>query len=171
MKQLKDEANNRFVELRRGISGLQLEEFARSLDILEALIALVPEETRGEFVKLLETLSKETPSPERRGLDRRRALEIVEEVCRQEHPTKNGETQHESDRRVGERRQRDRRKHSRNSGKPWTLEQIETLQSLAERNVPIRRIAKKLGRTSTAILAKAKDIDLPLDPINRNGQL
>jgi hypothetical protein len=40
------------------------------------------------------------------------------------------------------------------------------LQTLVSQNVPVRRIGLKLGRTSAAILAKAKEIDLPLDPLN-----
>ena len=54
----------------------------------------------------------------------------------------------------------------RNSGKPWTAEQIATLQTLARLNVPVRRIGLKLGRSSAAVLAKAKEMHLPLDPLN-----
>ncbi|MBA4143409.1 MAG: hypothetical protein H0X43_10510 [Nitrosospira sp.] len=153
----------RIDELKRRISSLQLGESGRTHEILEALIALVPQETRGEFVGLLETLSKDAPDRERRGFDRRRALQIVEGVCRPEHFAREAaQSQHESDRRVGERRQRDRRKWARNSRKPWTDEQIQALQTMVEQHVPVRRIALKLGRTSTAVLAKAKEIKLAL---------
>jgi hypothetical protein len=116
---------------------------------------------------LLEALSEASPSGDRRSSDRRRALQIVREACRAEEPNHEfGQPQYEDDRRVGERRQLDRRKMPRNSGKPWTAEQIATLQTLARLNVPVRRIGLKLGRSSAAVLAKAKEMHLPLDPLN-----
>jgi len=127
----------------------------------------LPTETRAEFVELLEALSEASPSGDRRSSDRRRALQIVREACRAEEPAhESGQQQYGHDRRVGERRQLDRRKMARNSGKPWTAEQIATLQTLARLNVPVRRIGLKLGRSSAAVLAKAKEMHLPLDPLN-----
>jgi hypothetical protein len=155
------------IELRREISSLRLEEYTRSQGILETLVAALPADTRAEFVGLLETLSKSAPSRDRRSYDRRRALEIVKEICRPEDLIKHTVLPHyDPDRRIGERRQLDRRKAARNAGKPWTAEQIVALQTLVGQNVPVRRIGLKLGRTSAAILAKAKEINLPLDPLN-----
>ena len=167
MKDREDAVSQRIMELRQEISSLRLEEYRRSQDILEALVGALPTDTRAEFVELLEALSEASPSGERRSSDRRRALQIVKEVCRPEEPiNESGQPQYEHDRRVGERRQLDRRKMARNSGKPWTAEQIATLQTLVRLNVPVRRIGLKLGRSSAAILAKAKEMHLPLDPLN-----
>jgi hypothetical protein len=167
MKDREHPSSQRMIELRQEISSLRLEEYRRSQDILEALVAVLPADTRAEFVELLETLSKGSPSGDRRSFNRRRALEIVKEACRTEEPVKQtAQSHYEPDRRIGERRLLDRRKTPRNSGKPWTAAQLATLQALINQNVPVRRIGVKLGRTSAAILAKAKEIDLPLDPLN-----
>jgi hypothetical protein len=167
MKDREHQLSQRMIELRQEISSLRLEEYRRSQDILEALVAALPADTRAEFVELLEILSKRSPSGDRRSYDRRRALEIVKEICRPEDFVKQTVLSHyDPDRRIGERRQLDRRKTARNAGKPWTAEQLHALQTLVSQNVPVRRIGLKLGRTSAAILAKAKEIDLPLDPLN-----
>jgi hypothetical protein len=42
-----------------------------------------------------------------------------------------------------------------NSGKPWTPDDIETLQKLAAEGKPVRLIAKLMGRTSIGVQAKA----------------
>ena len=136
MKDREDAVSRRIMELRQEISNLRLEEYRRSQDILEALVGALPTDTRAEFVELLEALSEASPSGDRRSSDRRRALQIVKEVCRAEELiNEHGEPQYEHDRRVGERRQLDRRKIARNSGKPWTSEQIATLQTLVRLNV------------------------------------
>jgi hypothetical protein len=167
MKDREHPLSPRMIELRREISSPRLEEYRRSQDILEALIAALPADTRTEFVELLETLSRASPSGDRRSYDRRRALEIVKEVCRPEDLImQTAQSHYEPDRRMAERRQLDRRKTARNAGKPWTAEQLAALQTLVSQNVPVRRIGLKLGRTSAAILAKAKELDLPLDPLN-----
>jgi hypothetical protein len=167
MKDREHQLSQRMIELRQEISSLRLEEYRRSQDILEALVAALPADTRAEFVELLETLSNRSPAGDRRSYDRRRALEIVKEICRPEELIKQTAlSDYDPDRRIGERRQLDRRKTARNAGKPWTAEQLDALQTLVSQNVPVRRIGLKLGRTSAAILAKAKEIDLPLDPLN-----
>lgn len=167
MKDRVDPLSQRMIELRQEISSPRLEEYRRSQDILQALVAALPADTRAEFFELLETLSKAPPSGDRRSYDRRRALEIVKEVCRPEELVmQTAQPHYEPDRRTGERRQLERRKTARNAGKPWTPEQLAALQTLVNQNVPVRRIGLKLGRTSAAILAKAKEIDLPLDPLN-----
>lgn len=147
----------------------ELKELRRSHLKLQALIALIPSERRAELVELLEALVKDGESGEGNQeiarLDRgRRILQIVSEAGRT--AISGGETiQYEPERRMGERRKGDRRQPLNNIGKPWTPEQIETLRNLAIQNTPIRRIALKLGRTSTAIQLKAKEIDLPLSLI------
>jgi hypothetical protein len=166
MKDKEHNAIQRMIELRQEISNLRLEEYRRSQDILEALVAVLPGNTRAELVKLLETLSEAPQSGDRRSFDRRRALEIVKEICRAEDPINEAvQPENASDRRVAERRQLDRRKTARNAGKPWTPAQLTMLQALVSQSVPVRRIGNKLGRTSAAILAKAKEMDLPLDPL------
>ena len=123
MKDREDAVSQRIMELRQEISSLRLEEYRRSQDILEALVPALPTETRAEFVELLEALSEASPSGDRRSSHHRCALQIVREACRAEAPNHEfGQPQYEDDRRVGERRQLDRRKMPRNSGKPWTAE-------------------------------------------------
>lgn len=145
-----------------------LEEFQRSHHILEALIALLPSNTRKELVNLLQTLSEGNVSQELSDSMRRRALEIVSGICKpnpaqEQIPAETVPREHQK--RLGERRQRDRRLQPVNSGKPWTTQQEQILRKLAEQNTPIRRIALRLGRTSTAIQTKAREINLPLNPI------
>ena len=168
MKDREDAVSQRIMELRQEISSLRLEEYRRSQDILEALVGALPTDTRAEFVELLEALSEASPSGDRRSSDRRRALQIVKRSLQggRARPMNPGSRSMKHDRRVGERRQLDRRKMARNSGKPWTAEQIATLQTLVRLNVPVRRIGLKLGRSSAAVLAKAKEMHLPLDPLN-----
>ncbi len=165
MKQKKGKVSDNVLPLDQKNSSVELEELRHSHSILQTLIALVPAGTRGEFAGLLQSLAKNGNSPAS-DPDRRRALRIVEEVCRQEHPDREI-TRHETERRVGERRKGDRREQQPNNyGRPWTLEQIQILETLASQNTPIRRIALKLGRTSTAVQSKAKEIDLPLKLIS-----
>jgi hypothetical protein len=127
----------------------------------------MPVESRAEFVELLKALVKDEESSEASqafaGFDRR-ILQIVSGAHRRS--VSNSQTMLcEPERRMGERRQGDRRQPVNNTGKPWTPEQIETLRALVAQNTPIRRIALKLGRTSTAIQLKAKEIDVPLSLI------
>ncbi|HEY6043875.1 MAG TPA: hypothetical protein VIU43_03155 [Nitrosospira sp.] len=166
MKQKTDSISSNVILLDSKNSGVELEELRRSHSVLQSLIALIPSDTRSEFVELLESLAHNERSLKVPNPERRRALQIVEEVCRQEHPDREV-ARHEMERRVGERRKADRRQRQPNNyGRPWTQEQIQTLQVLARQNTPIRRIALKLGRTSTAIQSKAKEMDLPLKLIS-----
>ncbi len=165
MERKKDKASDNIIPLKQKTPSIELEELRQSHSILQALIALMPSETRGEFVELLESLARSDKSAGSHP-DRRRALQIVEEICRQEYPDREM-ARHEPERRAGERRRGDRRQQSPNNyGRPWTPEQIQTLQVLARQNTPIRRIALKLGRTSTAIQSKARELDLPLKLIS-----
>src|SRR5574340_841744 len=165
MHNRKDKAPDLVVALEPEDASPGLEELRQSHSVLQSLIALVPAGSRGEFTGLLQSLADDSNSPAS-GSDRRRALQIVEEICRQEYPARNV-ARHEPERRMGERRQGDRRQQPLNNyGRPWTQEQIQTLENLIRQNTPIRRIALKLGRTSTAIQSKAKEIDLPLKLIS-----
>lgn len=56
----------------------------------------------------------------------------------------------------------------RNSGKPWTSEDINNLKQLAKENTPTRVIGLKLGRTEDSIYAKASKEDVPLKPTNQS---
>lgn len=69
---------------------------------------------------------------------------------------------HEPERRTGQRRgTSDRRKEYHNFGTPWTEEQVKLLMSLLSQEVPLRRLAQILGRTSSAVETKAKQINDP----------
>jgi len=56
---------------------------------------------------------------------------------------------------------------TRNSGKPWSTEDIGMLKALAKGNTPTGVITIKLGRTENAIRAKASDLNLSLKPTNK----
>ncbi|HVW65112.1 MAG TPA: hypothetical protein VHB01_08855 [Nitrosospira sp.] len=72
---------------------------------------------------------------------------------------KNDTAHHEPERRVGDRRRlSDRRKDYRNYGTPWTEEQIQLLKSLISQEIPLRRLAQILGRTSSAVDTKVKQV-------------
>ncbi len=59
-------------------------------------------------------------------------------------------------------------KYNRNSGKPWTVADVQQLRQLANMNTPTRVIGLKLGRTESAVRAKAQDVGVSLNPINRS---
>ena len=141
------------------ISALWSSELRRSHSILEGVMALLSPGARQELSAILEILAVDGNSQELHSV-RQQALQLVTEVCRQDIPDET--TQYGSERRTGDRRQRDRRQHSRNHGSPWSTEDIRILQALAEQNVPVRRIALKLGRASVAVESKAKEIGVPL---------
>lgn len=166
MKNRKEKTPDCIVALKLDDVSPGLEELRRSHSILQALIALVPAGNRSEFVELLQSLVENGKSPQSTDPDRRRTLQIVEEVRRQGHSSREV-ARHMVERRVGERRKGDRRQQQPNNyGRPWTREQVQTLETLVRQNTPIRRIALKLGRTSTAIQSKAKEMDLPLKMIS-----
>ena len=56
----------------------------------------------------------------------------------------------------------------RNSGKPWSQDEVKQLRQLAKENTPTRVIGLKLGRTPAAVQAKARSIELSLKPANRS---
>lgn len=59
-------------------------------------------------------------------------------------------------------------KSTRNSGKPWTPQEMSQLQRLAGENTPTRVIGLKLGRTPNAIASKASEQGITLKPTNQS---
>jgi len=59
-------------------------------------------------------------------------------------------------------------KYNRNSGKPWTPQDISIMKVLAKGNTPTRVIGLKLGRTEDAIYTKASEEGISLDPTNQS---
>lgn len=159
--------NRRARRFKEDKEAAELEELRQSHRKLQALIALMPVESRAEFVELLNGLVKDEessePSQASASFDHQ-ILQIVSGAHRRS--VLDGQAiPYDPERRMGERRKGDRRQPVNNNGKPWTSEQLETLRALVAQNTPIRRIALKLGRTSTAIQLKAKEIDVPLSLI------
>ena len=59
-------------------------------------------------------------------------------------------------------------KSDRNSGKPWTPQDVNALDKLAKQNTPTRVIGLKLGRTEDAVRSKASQEDISLRPWNQS---
>ncbi len=59
-------------------------------------------------------------------------------------------------------------KSTRNSGKPWTGENIKQLKQLAKQNTPTRVMGLKLGRTAGAVQSKASQEGISLKPTNQS---
>jgi hypothetical protein len=59
-------------------------------------------------------------------------------------------------------------KYNRNSGKPWTPDEIKTLEKLADGNTPTGVISLKIGRTEDAIRTKASQEKISLKPTNQS---
>jgi hypothetical protein len=59
-------------------------------------------------------------------------------------------------------------KSNRNSGKPWTPQDVKGLEKLAQQNTPTRVIGLKLGRTEDAVRSKASQEDISLRPWNQS---
>lgn len=59
-------------------------------------------------------------------------------------------------------------KSTRNTGRPWTPQDIRQLKELARGNTPTRVIGPKLGRTATAIYGKASSEGISLGPTNQS---
>ena len=58
--------------------------------------------------------------------------------------------------------------YTRNTGTPWTTEEVKQLRELAKLNTPTRVIGLKLGRTEDAIYAKASELGISLTPTNQS---
>lgn len=163
MNNAEDKSGDEVIESNKQALTLTLDELKQSHSILENVMAWLPVDTRKEFVELLRILAGHGESQESFDLVRQKALQLIIEACMQDHVYKKitykpEQITHTPERRTGERRQLDRRQQARNFGKPWTVEQIKTLRILIGRNIPIRQIALKLGRTSTAIQLKTKEL-------------
>jgi hypothetical protein len=59
-------------------------------------------------------------------------------------------------------------KSTRNTGNPWTREEVSELRRLASENTPTRVIGLKLGRTEDAVRAKASEENISLKPTNQS---
>lgn len=59
-------------------------------------------------------------------------------------------------------------KSTRNSGKPWTPNDVKELKNLAKGNTPTRVIGLKLGRTPGAVQNKASEEGISLKPTNQS---
>jgi hypothetical protein len=53
------------------------------------------------------------------------------------------------------------------SNKKWATAEVATLTNLVKGNTPTRVIGLKLGRTETAVRAKAQDLNISLKPVNQ----
>lgn len=59
-------------------------------------------------------------------------------------------------------------KPPKNHGKAWTNDDLAKLKDLAKGNTPTGLIAHAMGRTETAIRAKASAEELSLKPVNQS---
>jgi len=59
-------------------------------------------------------------------------------------------------------------KSTRNTGKPWTPDEVTTMRTLAKENTPTRVIGIKLGRTEDAVRSRASDERISLKPTNQS---
>lgn len=59
---------------------------------------------------------------------------------------------------------------TRNSAKPWRKKDVTLLRRLAESNTSTPEIGTKLGRTPTAVYAKAAEEGLTLTSTSRVGR-
>lgn len=58
-------------------------------------------------------------------------------------------------------------KSTRNTGKSWSPDDVETLRELAKSNTPTRVIGLKLGRTPSSVQSKAVAEGISLKPANQ----
>lgn len=59
-------------------------------------------------------------------------------------------------------------KTKRNSGKPWSQNDLSELKKLVKQNTPTRVMGLKLGRTPNAIYTKASQESISLKPTNQS---
>lgn len=57
---------------------------------------------------------------------------------------------------------------AKNSGKPWSPDQVQQLKTLAAGNTPTRVIGLKMGRSPTAVQSKALAEGVTLKPTNQS---
>jgi hypothetical protein len=59
-------------------------------------------------------------------------------------------------------------KYIRNTGKPWSAENVRQLKQLAKHDTPTRVIGLKLGRTEAAVYTRASEEGISLSPTNQS---
>ncbi len=59
-------------------------------------------------------------------------------------------------------------KYTRNSGKPWTSNDVNQLRQEARQNTPTRVIGLHLGRTEDAVRNRASEEGVSLRPTNQS---
>jgi hypothetical protein len=59
-------------------------------------------------------------------------------------------------------------KYIRNTGKPWSAEDVRQLKQLAKHDTPTRVIGLKLGRTEAAVYTRASEEGISLSPTNQS---
>ena len=59
-------------------------------------------------------------------------------------------------------------KSTRNTGKPWSKQDVAQLNKLAKGNTPTRVMGLKLGRTENSIYSKASEQNISLKPTNQS---
>ena len=69
---------------------------------------------------------------------------------------------------VGETKEPQMSKSTRNSGTRWSSGDERQLRQLANQNTPTRVMGFKLGRTAEAVQAKASDMGVSLKPVNQS---
>lgn len=58
--------------------------------------------------------------------------------------------------------------YDRNTGDPWSDDDVRKLRELADENTPTRVIGLKLGRTEDAVYSKASAEGISLKPVNQS---
>lgn len=56
----------------------------------------------------------------------------------------------------------------KNSGKPWSADDLKELKALAKGNTPTRLIGLKMGRSADAVQSRASKEGLSLKPTNQS---
>ena len=59
-------------------------------------------------------------------------------------------------------------RYTRNSGKPWTSNEVKQLDQLANQNTPTRVIGLKMGRSENAVRNVASQEGISLKPTNQS---
>ncbi|MBA4142636.1 MAG: hypothetical protein H0X43_06435 [Nitrosospira sp.] len=160
-------ADDKIAQPAEDASALWLDELKQSHLVLQKLIAALPPDIRPEFIELLRILAEGDEAHGSFPSALKKVGQIVTELCRQDQANNKSLPQEpeEPERRAGERRNQYGWQGACNAHTVWTTEQIGTLRNLAEQNMPIRRIARRLGRTSAAIESKAKEFNVRLNHV------
>lgn len=75
------------------------------------------------------------------------------------------------DKQSGNQKATTKTKSIRNTGMPWTRNELRKLKELAKQNTPTRVIGLKLGRTETSVRTKASGTGISLKPNNKSKSL